>query len=645
MLRDVLLIAGLVLLLRLPFLNQAVQGDDVYYLAGAQYAQADPLHPSHARYLFVGQEVSMQGHPHPPLNVWFLAALLALFGDIREAPFHAAYILFSLAAALSVYWLARRFTPRPLLATLLFLAVPAFVVNGNSFEADLPLLAFWMLSAALFVSATDAACGWKLAGASACMALAALAAYQAVFLAPILGVYLWLKRRRWIAGWIALGAAPATLAAWQVYEKLTSGAAPVAVMTGYFRSYAMQTVAIKGPNALALTVHLAWVLFPLLAAAAFRPVSKASWTAAGLLGMTGFFADGNPLFWLSLGIGALILGWCLERVKQDKDEDSRFLLLWVLVFFCAALAIFFAGSARYLLPLTAPLAMLAARALKHRPAWLAGGAALQLLLSLALSLVNYQHWDGYRQFAASLRQELASRRVWINGEWGLRYYFEAEGGIPVRQGQRVQPGEMVVSSELAIPIPLTTGGGALVPVSEREIRSALPLRLIGLNTRSGYSTATMGLRPFDISRSPIDRARAGIVVERKATLSYVEMNAAQAEEHIVSGVHQLEEGRWRWMSGEATLSLKKPDGPAVVEVSIYVPENAPARRLTVRLDGELVVDETMAGPGGYTFTSGPRTVISESPLITIAVDRTFSAPGDQRALGVVLTGAGFKPPR
>ena len=43
-----------VVLLRLPFLNQAIQGDDVYYLAAAQHAQIDPLHPNHVRYVFLG---------------------------------------------------------------------------------------------------------------------------------------------------------------------------------------------------------------------------------------------------------------------------------------------------------------------------------------------------------------------------------------------------------------------------------------------------------------------------------------------------------------------------------------------------------------------------------------------------------------
>ena len=153
--RGAWIVLGLVLLLRLPFLYQAIQGDDVYYLAGAQHAQIDPLHPNHARYVFLGKVVEMQGHPHPPLNAWTLGALLALFGDVHEVPFHAAYVLFSAVAALAMYSLAGRFSSRPMLATLLFLATPAFVVNGNSLESDLPLLAFWLASVALFVAAAD----------------------------------------------------------------------------------------------------------------------------------------------------------------------------------------------------------------------------------------------------------------------------------------------------------------------------------------------------------------------------------------------------------------------------------------------------------------------------------------------------------
>ena len=75
--------------------------------------------------------VDMRGHPHPPLNSWYLGLLLAIFKDVHEIPFHAAYILFSLIAAFSALSLAHRFSPYPLSATLLFLATPAFVINGN----------------------------------------------------------------------------------------------------------------------------------------------------------------------------------------------------------------------------------------------------------------------------------------------------------------------------------------------------------------------------------------------------------------------------------------------------------------------------------------------------------------------------------
>ena len=71
--RELLLVLGLVLLLRLPFLNQAIQGDDQTYLAEAAHAQVEPLHPGHTEYVFGGVEVDLRGHPHPPLNAWALA--------------------------------------------------------------------------------------------------------------------------------------------------------------------------------------------------------------------------------------------------------------------------------------------------------------------------------------------------------------------------------------------------------------------------------------------------------------------------------------------------------------------------------------------------------------------------------------------
>jgi hypothetical protein len=335
----------------------------------------------------------------------------------------------------------------------------------------------------------------------------------------------------------------------------------------------------------------------------------------------------------------LLLPPAIAAAWKRRGRDTVFLAGWIAVFFTGALAVFFAGSARYLLPVAAPLALLVSWL---RPRYLAVGFAFQMALSTALAIVNYQHWDGYRRFAASLYEQIQGRRVWINGEWGLRFYLEADGGLPLMEGQAVRPGEVVVSSALAYPVPFTTGGGALTLLREREIDSPLPLRLIGLNSRSAYSTASKGFLPFDISRGPIDRVRAELVVERKPTLSYLPMGAPEADEHIASGVYQLEQGRFRWMSGRAVFVLKAPPGPAPLRAVFNIPEIAPGRRVTLYLDEARVASESYSAPGTYTLETAPLKPARETAAVAISVDRTFTVSGDRRRLGIVLSEVGFR---
>jgi hypothetical protein len=422
-------------------------------------------------------------------------------------------------------------------------------------------------------------------------------------------------------------AAPVAIAAWQLWEWTTRGALPAAVLLGYMRSYSFHKTSNTLRSALALVVHSGWIISPLLVIAAFLN-KKDKWRliVAAAATLAAAFYDLNPLFWLSVGCGVLLLTWLLtEAARRD------FLAAWAVIFFAGAMLIFFAGSARYLLPMAAPVAILAARASSQR--WLAAGFALQLILSLGLATANYQHWDGYRQFAATLAQDARDHRVWVDAEWGLRYYLESEGALPLAKDQMVQPGDTIVSSALAAPV---TVNAPVAQVSAADIIPSIPLRLISLSRRSAYSSAADGLLPFEISSAPADRVRADTVVDRKPVLSYLKPEDAEAPAHILSGL--FSDG---WMGERASVLLKTPEKVTSVEVVFYIPPTAPARRVQLLVDGQLLAPETFPSPGSYKLAV-PFQSANPTATVTVVVDKTFTAPGDRRSLGVRIVGLGFR---
>ena len=601
----------LVLLIRLPFLTQAIQGDDHTYLTEAAHALVEPLHPMHVKDVFLGNEVDLRGHSHPPLDAWILAGLLAVFGDVREVPFHAVYIVFSLMAVAAMWSLARRFSPRPVWATLLLIAVPAFVVNGNSFESDVPFLAFWLAAVALFVAD-------RLLPAAFAMVLAALTSYQAVFLTPILAVYLWFVGRPFRAAarasaraatggspsrgaeapphmaWLVIFVPPLTIAAFQLFERLTTGAAPAAVLTGYFGSYGFQRLAAKLSSALMLFIHSWFIVFPALV---------------------------PP---------TLILAW-----RKRREPDTLFLLAWIAIFLACSFIVFFAGSARYLLPMAAPVCLLASRL---RPRWLAPAFAIQLTIGLGLAAMNYQHWDGYRQFARRIAPLTEGRRVWVDGEWGFRSYLEAQGALALTKTTQIRPGEFIASSALGHAVEVN---GPTATVATAVIQPSVPFRILGLESHSGYSDVGRGFWPFGISTGVVDRLKLIRIVERHPTLEYLPMNAPEAPDQIVSGIFSLE-GAFRWTSRDAVVALKSPAEPRSLSATFTIHEKSPARQIRLLLDGREVASQTYAGPGTYTLTTAPLQPASPVAFATIECDKTFTAPPDTRDLGIVLAAVGFR---
>ena len=118
------------------------------------------------------------------------------------------------------------------------------------------------------------------------------------------------------------------------------------------------------------------------------------------------------------------------------------------------------------------------------------------------------------------------------------------------------------------------------------------------------------------------------------------MNAPEAASQIISGLFDLEEGKQRWTSGTATVVLVNPPSPEPLHATFYVPENAAARRATIALDKRAVHSEAI-GPGMHRMVTSPIKAAEATSIVSLTVDRTFSAPGDSRALGVVLLNIGW----
>jgi hypothetical protein len=595
--RDLQILAAFVLLTHLPFLIMPVQGDDEHYLKAAQHFLIDPLHPHNFHFVSQGKEVWMIGYPHPPLNSVILGSLVGWQNGVNEPLFHSVYAILSLLCAGSMYALARRFSKQPLLASLFFLAVPAFWIASNSFESDLPFLAFLLAGMALFVHGHQ---WWAMIP----LALSGLAAYQSLAIIPVL----WLLRR----GYLQAMAPAIGVIGYQLFERATTGVFPLLTSTGYMNDYGLQRLQAKLLNAASLTSHLAWVAGPL---ATF----EVHW--ALLAGLPAALLDWNPLFWCSFALGVLIL------VRAEG-----FLGWWLRIFFAAALVLFFAGSARYLLPLAPAVCMLAANRISEER--LTYAVVAQMMLAGVLTLANYQHWQGYKDFVAEHASQVTSaiqkdRRVWTDAEWGLRFYAEELGAMAMRAGQPLQSGELLIHSRFANP----SATGSLQLLSSREIRPSLPFRLLG--GKSGWSTVALGVRPFDISMAPVDVISLYTVIERPPTVSFLPMSAPETEYQLLSGFYNLE-NRSRWMGREARAVLVSKNAP--LEVVVYASE---PKEFTITADGRELL-RTRLETGLHTLTTPTVSPSDSKILVRLEVDKATTAPGDARELGVVVQSVGFR---
>ena len=531
--KDRLVLSLAVAALVLPFSGKAMHIDDVVYWGLARMLAARGLRFYGDAFPWFGEAIPVALASRPPLIPLFLAAFQSAGGSLWLPVLHAFFSLFALAAAIAVYSLARRFTRRPLLAALLVVACPAFLVSAHDLMADVPSLAFFLAAAAAFIRDGEAEGRRPSRAAAAWTALAFLSAYQNLFLLPLLGLYAWMRkmpRRTYV-----LTVLPGLLLAglFQLFIAGLGGGV-----------HALTALCANGLNPLgdgrrAADNALGYVLalggasvFPGVLAAGFRVGRRpwAAWALAGALALALVslrFAEapGASRFLFLLfafnGLAALMgaagrLRGLLGSLSADEAATEAsagreaFLAAWGLGYIGAAVVLLPYGVPRHLLPALAPFVFLFTEGIERlsAPRWLRGAAlAGTAALGLAVAAGDYDAAEAARRLAERLVPALGPSRTWFYGEGGVRYAFMTRGAkYLMNDGRGLSDGDWVV---ISYPGRLDRGILERLSPAGMQTEDALwPVRTMSRDLRcdfySGASPAFMGagLLPFSVGGGP-----------------------------------------------------------------------------------------------------------------------------------------------
>ncbi|MFA5809503.1 MAG: glycosyltransferase family 39 protein [Thermoleophilia bacterium] len=528
-LRDVLILTALVLLFCLPFINQAFHWDDRDYIEFTQVQARDITQFHLSDYSYRGHFIRQFRNPHAPLLTTYLSLLLRTGAQVSEPLFHAAYLVFPLVAALSMYALSRRFTRHPLIAAILLVSTPGFLVMSHNIMDNFPGLSLSLASAALFIWGADKG-NWKLLlGSGIMMALAVMTAYQSLAIVPVLMAYALLNRNFQQKTYLPFIIPLAVYGLWRMYIKGRYGHVPaISYKAGLHFDWQIRSmiVFIGGTIIFPLSFLVLFLrsrLDIMIAFLAFPPLI--TWTAIYCLGrgeidsfqafqLAILIAAGFMVIYRMFAAGVSgLMGWAQNRKGW---ADPVFLLVWFLGVILVQLVFMIPYVAvRHLLLLFPPVILLFVREAEAlwpmrprlRGAFVYITLGLTMFMGLSAAYADYRMAGTYREVAGQMKEMYGDspNKVWLLGEFDFRYYMEREGFEYLGVNSVAKSGDFVISSYVC-----STGVVAPLPegyyrvLSREEPSSGYPVRSMNPWGAAGFYGNLLGPLPFSISGAKLD---------------------------------------------------------------------------------------------------------------------------------------------
>ncbi|MGA3283611.1 MAG: glycosyltransferase family 39 protein [Verrucomicrobiota bacterium] len=525
------IVIGVILVVCLgPFINKAIHVDDPLFVWTGQWIQKHPAD-------FFGFKVNwwVSAVPmwvanwNPPLMSYFLAGVASLFGW-HEIALHLACLLVAFMAATGIYALAKMWCERPLLATVIAIFTPVFLVSSTTLMCDVLMLTFWIWAVVLWerALASNEQSWWRFAGAGVLAGLAVLTKYSAVTMLPLLPI-LGILRTRKVGWWLVGLAVPLMMVAgyeWMTAEMYGRGLLSAA-------SYHALTFRATGDWKTRGVIGLAFAGGSLLPVLLFAPWlwRQRMWLLAGgvaIFGaLTGMFrlcdfeimrAVPEQLKWIILlqlafmtaaGLHLLLLTGV--EAWQSRDIISMILAFWIMSGLLFATELNWTVSARGFLPIVPAVAILLVRRLRTTTAifkwngWSLWPLAPAMVIALSLAVADYRVANSARTAAEQItaKYKPANHTIWFEGHLGFQYYMEKLGGQPLDiERSTLQPGDIVVlpfNSYGQIPLPPDSVGWlraySCIPDSWINLS-------VGMVGAGGFYGSTLGPIPFGVGGIP-----------------------------------------------------------------------------------------------------------------------------------------------
>ena len=357
---------ALTLLCLLPFVGKAFHIDDSLFLWAAKHIVKKPLDPYGFSVVWYDTEMPVsEVMKNPPLASYYGAAVGSVAGW-SEYALHIAFILPALAVVLGVYQLACELTRSPLLAGILTLVAPGFLVSSTSIMSDVPMLALWMIAIILWRSGLSERKPFYLASSGLLIGACALTKYFGACLIPLLLLYsLW--KTKGVGVWVLYLLIPVgIIGGYQEWTISLYGRGLLSDAAGYANQFhgehsmsfwgaSVVGLSFVGGCALPALIFIPWlwrrnfILGACVAAALGAAAAGRGW----------FINVGSPfpkehqgflvlqlLLFIVGGISAL--GLALSDLWRRRDADSVFLAMWVIGTFIFAAYLNWTVNARSL---------------------------------------------------------------------------------------------------------------------------------------------------------------------------------------------------------------------------------------------------------------------------------------------------------